>query len=176
VDLLDAAANFKDPQGKAVQPLFQLGKDELPILLDRCAATNQARLVGLVNLNTASAKVLAALPGLSPTLAEAIVSARVGLSADARQTTAWLYQDGVLNADTFKQAAPYLTTRSYQFAFRVAAYAMPAGSYCVLEVVVDAAAKPPAVLLLRDISVLGLPFNPTPQQDDSSLQIATAQR
>ncbi len=151
-------------------------KAELPILLDRCTATNQAKLIGLVNLNTASAKVLTALPGLNPSLAEAIVSARVGLSPEARKTAAWLYQEGLLNADAFRQVAPYLTTRSYQFRFRVAAYAIPAGSYCVLEAVVDAAAKPPAVLFLRDASLLGLPFNPTPPENDASPQLASSQR
>jgi DNA uptake protein ComE-like DNA-binding protein len=175
-DLLEAAANFKDLQGKEIQLLSQTTKEDLPILLDRCTATNQDKLIGLVNLNTASTKVLAALPGLSPTLAEAIVSARVALSPEARKTPAWLYQDGLLNADAFRQVAPYLTTRSYQFRFLVAAYAIPAGSYCVLEVVIDAAAKPPAVLFLRDVTILGLPYNPAPPQDDTSSQLAWASR
>jgi DNA uptake protein ComE-like DNA-binding protein len=175
-DLLEAASNLKDAQGKEIQLLAQTTKEELPILLDRCTVTNQARLIGLVNLNTASTKVLAALPGLSPSLAEAIVAARVGLSPEARRTPAWLFQDGLLNADAFRQAAPYLTTRSYQFRFMVAAYTMPAGSYCILEAVVDAAAKPPAVLFLRDASLLGVPFNPAPPQDDTSPQLASVQR
>jgi len=174
-DLLEAPG-LKDVRGKEIQPVAQAVKEDLPILLDRCTATNQDRLIGLVNLNTASAKVLAALPGLSLTLAQAIVSARVGLSAEARKTPAWLYQDGLLNADAFRQAAPYLTTRSYQFQFRVAAYSIPAGSYCVLEVVIDAAAKPPAVLFLRDVSLLGLPFVPAPPQDETSPQLASIPR
>jgi hypothetical protein len=129
-----------------------------------------------VNVNTASAKVLAAIPGLNDSLGEAIVSARAGLSPEARKTIAWLYLDGVLNADAFKQAAPFLTTRSYQFHFLVAAYGMPAGSFCILEAVVDVAAKPPAILSLRDATQLGLPFNPTPSQDDASSQLASVQR
>jgi DNA uptake protein ComE-like DNA-binding protein len=174
-DLL-GAPGLKDAQGKEIQLVVQEVKEDLPILLDRCTATNQGKAIGLVNLNTASTKVLAALPGLSPALAEAIVSARVGLSPEARTTSAWLYQDGLLNADAFRQVAPYLTTRSYQFRFRVAAYSIPAGSYCVFEAVVDAAAKPPAVLLLRDLSILGLPFTPEPPENDSSPQVATVPR
>jgi hypothetical protein len=171
-DLL-AAPGLKDAQGKEIQLLAQTAKEDLPILLDRCTATNQDKLIGLVNLNTASTRVLAALPGLSLSLAEAIVSARVGLSPEARKTPVWLYQDGLLTADAFRQVAPYLTTRSYQFQFRVAAYSIPAGSYCVLEAVVDAAAKPPAVLFLRDVSILGLPFIPAPQQDDTTGMIGS---
>lgn len=174
-DLL-AAPGLKDAQGKEIQSLVQEVKEDLPILLDRCTATNQEKVIGLVNLNTASAKVLAALPGLSPALAEAIIAARVGLSPESRTTPAWLYQDGLLNADAFRQVAPYLTTRSCQFRFRVAAYSIPAGSYCVFEAVVDAAANPPAVLLLRDVSILGLPFTPAPPENDSSPQVASVPR
>ena len=174
-DLLAAPA-LKDAKGKEVQLVADELKADLPILLDRCTTTNQAKLIGLVNLNTASARVLAALPGLSPALAEAIVAARVGLSPEARTTAAWLYQDGLLNADAFSQVAPYLTTRSCQFRFRVAAYSIPAGSYCVFEAVVDAAANPPAVLLLRDLSILGLPFTPAPPDNDSSAQVASVPR
>ncbi|HXP60369.1 MAG TPA: helix-hairpin-helix domain-containing protein [Dongiaceae bacterium] len=174
-DLLAAPA-LKDAQGKEVQLLAEQVKADLPILLDRCTTTNQAKLIGLVNLNTASTKVLAALPGLNPPLAEAIVAARVGLSPEARTTAAWLFQDGLLNQEAFSQAARYLTTRSYQFRFRVAAYSIPAGNYCVFEAVVDAAAKPPAVLLLRDVSILGLPFTPAPPENDSSPQVASVPR
>ncbi len=160
VELLEARASFKDERGKEIDFSSGIGKAELPLLLDRCTATDQERLTGLVNLNTAPARVLAALPGLNEPLAESIVSARVGLSPEAKKTSAWLYQEGILNADAFRQAAPYLTTRSSQFHFFVAAYAIPAGNYRVLEVVVDGAVKPPVVLMLREVSRLGLPFVP----------------
>jgi hypothetical protein len=167
-DLLEATNKVKDAQGQDVNLISGIGKTELALLLDRCTATSQTNLVGLVNLNTASATVLAALPGLNAALADAIVAARTGLNPDAQKTVAWLYEDGILNADAFKQVAPYLTTRSYQFNFLVAAYSVPAGSYRLLEVVVDVAAKPPTVLLLRDVSQLGLPSNLTAPAIESS--------
>jgi DNA uptake protein ComE-like DNA-binding protein len=166
--LLEATNKVKDAQGKEVNLSSSVGKAELALVLDRCTTTNLTNLVGLVNLNTASATVLAAIPGLNAALADAIVAARTGLNPDAQKTPAWLYEDGILNADAFKQVAPYLTTRSYQFNFLVAAYSVPAGSYRLLEVVVDVAVKPPAVLLLRDVSQLGLPSGLTPSGDESS--------
>jgi DNA uptake protein ComE-like DNA-binding protein len=165
--LLDATNKVKDAQGKEVSLSSGIGKAELALVLDRCTTTNLTNMVGLVNLNTASATVLAALPGLNASLADAIVAARTGLNPDAQKTPAWLYEDGILNADAFKQVAPYLTTRSYQFNFLVAAYSVPAGSYRMLEVIVDVATKPPAVLLLRDVSQLGLPSVLTAPTDDS---------
>jgi DNA uptake protein ComE-like DNA-binding protein len=161
VELLEATNTVKDQKGNPLQLSTDISKDQLAMLLDRCAATNDARIRGLINLNTASAKVLAALPGMTEALAESIVAARVGLSAEDRKTPAWLYQEGILNADALKKVAPYLTTRSYQFHFLVAAYTIPASNYRVLEVVVDAAVKPPVVIFLRDVSRLGMPFTPT---------------
>ena len=55
---------------------------------------------------------MAALPGVSEALAESIVSARVGLSAESRQTTAWLYAEGLVNADLFKKIASNATDLS----------------------------------------------------------------
>ena len=160
VDLLEASNSLKTARGRTTNMISGIGKNELPVLLDRCTTTNASKLVGLVNINTASAKVLAALPGMSDTLAEAIVSARVGLSPEARQTPAWLYQEGVMNAATFKKVAPLLTTRSCQFHFFVAAYTVPAAAFRVFEVVIDTGVKPARILSMRDVSRLGMPFTP----------------
>jgi DNA uptake protein ComE-like DNA-binding protein len=156
-DLLEASGQFKDQTGAATNLSSGVSKAELPLLLDRCSTTNETRLAGRVNLNTASAKVLAALPGIDAALAEAIVSARVSLSDESRRTPAWLYQEGLVTADLFKKLAPHLTTRSYQFHFHVLAYGVPAGTYRVIEAVIDTAVQPPAILLLRDLTRLGLP-------------------
>lgn len=156
-DLLEASGKLKDEKGAVKDFASGVGKAELSSLLDRFSVTNETRLIGLVNLNTASAKILAALPGSDSGLAEAIVSARVGLSPEARHTPAWLYQEGLVNADLFKKMAPRLTTRGYQFHFHVLAYGVPAGTYRVIEAVIDTAVQPPAILLLRDLTRLGLP-------------------
>jgi DNA uptake protein ComE-like DNA-binding protein len=165
-DLLEASGKFKDEQGKEITLSSGVGKTELPVLLDRCTATNQTRLIGLVNLNTASAEVLAALPGMDEALAEAIVSARASLGDEARRTPAWLFQEGLVNAELFRKIAPFLTTRSFQFHFHVIAYAQPAGIYRILEATIDTAAQPPRILCLRDITRLGLPFGLAPKHNE----------
>ena len=172
VDLLWATNMFKDAKGNAVAMGSGISPAELPGLLDHCTTTNATNLVGLVNLNTASAPVLAALPGMNEALAESIIAARVGLSPDARKTTAWVLQEGIVTADIFKQMAPYLTTRGYQFHFFAAGYSVPSGNYRVIEAVVDVAAQPPAVLLLRDASRLGLPFDPSAPLDPAGAPAA----
>lgn len=157
-DLLEATNKFKDAQGKEVVVDSGITDKELPLALDRFTASFDQRLVGRLNINTASTKVLMALPGLSPEKAEAIVSTREGLAPEIRQSIAWLFQEGIVDAALFKQLAPLITTRSLQFRFNVVGYALPSGRYRVFEVVIDTADKQPQIMYLRDISRFGLPF------------------
>lgn len=157
-ELLEAQADLKNPAGKVVRLRSGIGKDELPALLDRCTATDALELPGLLNLNTAPAAVLAAVPEIGESLAETIVAARYGLSAAESQTPAWLYQRGLVSADQFKQLAPYLTTRSRQFSFHCVGYAIPSGRYRVLTAIIDVAARPARILALRDLTRFGFPI------------------
>ena len=118
-------------------------------------------------MNTASAAVLQTIPGLDESVAQSIVTTRKGLRAEQRKTPAWLYEEGILDADKFKQVAPLLTTRSRQFSFQVVGYGLPSGRYRVLEVIIDVAGSEPAVTYLRDITRLGAPFNVQPEPNES---------
>ena len=68
---------------------------------------------GAINLNTASAEVLACLPGLSQELAHAIVSYRK--SAGFFPNIAWLLKVDGMNQQIFKQVAAKVTARSETF-------------------------------------------------------------
>ena len=125
--------------------------------MDQLTTVFEARLVGLININTASVKVLQTIPGVEGK-AEAIAQAREGISAELKHSSAWLYSEGFLTADEFRRAAPFITARSGQFRFNVIGYALPSGRYRIFEVVIDTADKQPQVSYLRDITKLGLPF------------------
>jgi type II secretory pathway component PulK len=159
VDLLDATMKVKDAQGQEVEVASGITKEELPKVLDLFATDWEGRREGLININTASAIVLATLPGVELSLAETIVSARPGLRAEQRATPAWLLTDGLVDVPTFKRIAPQLTAQSYQFSFHVIGYAVPSGRYRVLDVTIDVAGNEPRITSLRDITRLGLPFN-----------------
>jgi DNA uptake protein ComE-like DNA-binding protein len=157
VDLLEAKlTNMVD--GKAVEIASGVGAAELPVILDQLTTTFAARLIGLININTASVKVLQTIPGINEAKAELIVQTREGLSAELRKSAAWLYSEQVLAAEEFRRAAPQITTRSQQFRFNVVGYALPSGRYRVYEVVIDTADREPQILYLRDITRFGLPF------------------
>jgi hypothetical protein len=157
VDLL-GATNIATADGKTIEMDAGVGAKELPAILDQLTTTFEARLVGLINVNTASVKVLRTIPGINEAKAELIVQTREGLSAELKKSAAWLYSEGVLTAPEFKRAAPHVTARSQQFRFNVLGYALPSGRYRVYEVVIDTADKEPQILYLRDITRFGLPF------------------
>jgi len=158
-ELLEAKARFKDPAtGKEAEYESGVGKNELALVLELFTATPKQNLYGLINVNTASAKVLATLPEINDALAESIVSARHATAIEKRKTTAWLYTEGLVDANTFKKIAPYLTARSFQYSFHVLGYGVPSGRYRVLEVTIDLAPEKPAITYLRDLTKLGMPF------------------
>jgi hypothetical protein len=157
-ELLEAQGTFQNPSGSTVELESGIGKDELPMLLDRYTATYQQRFDGLINVNTASARVLSTVPGIDETLAESIVAARRYLTPEQRRTIAWLYAEDVVDADLFKKVAPYLTARSFQFRCHVLGYGLPSGRYRIAEAVIDVAGDVPAIIYLRDLTRLGIPF------------------
>ncbi len=157
-DLLEATFTVKDSAGRNVALSTGVGPDELPPLLDLFSATDDARVKGLINVNTASAAVLRSVPGIDEPLADSILATRKGLPSDRRRTIAWLYQEKLVDAARFRQIAPHLTARSYQYSFRVVGYGLPSGRNCVLDVMIDTAGIVPAILAVRDLSRFGLPF------------------
>lgn len=157
-ELLEATGRFKEPGGQTVDLASGVGREQLPMVLDLLTARTDYWVQGLINVNTAPVPVLATVPGLDVALAEAIVSARRGLAPERRRSLAWLYQEGVMDAATFKRVAPYLTARSFQFTARVIGYGLPSGRYRVVEALIDLAEGQPMILALRDLTRLGLPF------------------
>jgi len=175
-ETLEATVKGKDAQGAELEVASGITKENLATVLDLFAADQDSMHEGLINANTASAAVLATLPGIDLSLAEAIVSARTGLSPERRGSLAWLYQEGVVDAARFRTIIRSLTVRSYQYRFNVIGYGLPSGRYRVLEAVIDTTASAPRLLYLRDVTRLGLPLDlkeTTPNKTDGAVQAST---
>ncbi|MBS3821830.1 MAG: hypothetical protein GVY16_07375 [Planctomycetes bacterium] len=137
-----------------------VGTRELPEVLDRLTTRSggsKTKVPGLVNVNTASANVLAALPEISDNTARQIVDLRDSIADEQKQTPAWLYAEGLLDADRFRQVAPRLTARSFQYRVRSVGFAWPGGQFRVVEAVIDLAGERPRIMYLRDLTRRGLP-------------------
>lgn len=172
--LLEERRTMPDETGEDREYDAGVGEEELPAVLDLLTNTNALELVGLINVNTASATALQTVAGIDEALAEAIVSARAGLSEESRRTTAWLFTESLVDAEEFRAIAPGLTARGFQFSFRVIGYGANSGRFRALEVIVDTADGTPEITYLRDITRLGLPFPlPDPNELDFGLSAAS---
>lgn len=157
-DLLEAKTKVKAAQNQEVEIISGIGKEQLATVLDWFTATNAEELVGLININTASSAVLQTIPGIDETLAGSILSMRRNLASEKTASVAWLFTEGVVDAEKFKALAPFLTTRCHQFSFHVVGYGIPSGRFRVIEVILDTARSKPAIVYLRDLTKLGMPF------------------
>jgi len=145
-----------------------VGPAQLPVVMDRLTVTPSRKsesgavmtiaTPGLVNVNTAAAPVLAAIPGIEPELARQIADARWQVDAEKKATIAWLRTENLVDDTRFKEIAPRLTARSYQFRIRCVGFGVPCGRFQVVEAILDTASGAPRVVYLRDLTRLGLPM------------------
>lgn len=169
--LLEESRMMPDENGRDTEYIAGVGEEELPAVLDLLSSTNATELFGLINVNTASATVLQTVQGIDESLADAIVSARSSVSEEGRRTTAWLFTESLVEADEFKEIAPFLTARGFQYHFRVVGYGAVSGQHRILEVIIDTANGTPKTIYLRDVTRLGLAF-PLDNPDEMGLEPA----
>lgn len=112
-------------------------------------------ITGLVNVNTASQEVLAAIPGIGPDVAATLISARA-----SRPTldTNLAWAGDILNKanpDAPAQAGRYLTGASYQACVDVAAVGANGRGYRRTRFVIDTSTGTPRIIYRRDLTGLG---------------------
>jgi competence ComEA-like helix-hairpin-helix protein len=90
-----------------------ISEDLLMEIADDITVAGDADQAGAVNINTASADVLACLPGCTPQLAQAVVSYRH--SAGYFPNVAWLLKVDGMTREIFRQLAPRVSVRSETF-------------------------------------------------------------
>lgn len=170
-DLVDVTWTMPDEEGQNREYHSGIDAESLPLLVDRFTHTNAHSLPGLINLNTASAEVLATVPGIDGSLANEIIGARDAISMASRDSIAWLLTEQFVDAEAFRQMGRFLTTRSYQFSLRVAGFAS-SGQYRIIEAIIDSAGDEPRIIYLRDVSRFGLPFPiDLPDAEQSSAEL-----
>ncbi|MEM9418797.1 MAG: helix-hairpin-helix domain-containing protein [Planctomycetota bacterium] len=101
------------------------------------------RLPGKININTASREVLETIPGMNPTMAEAIVDHRAsqGMFTGIGQ----LYRSNVLRQQQFERVADFVTVRSNVFRI-VSEGRTPSGTSHTVAVIVDRGGDQPVIL------------------------------
>jgi len=118
---------------------------------------------GRVNVNTASATVLACIPGIGPDLAASLVAYRVA-NPTALTSMAWLTAAGMTTGN-IRRAGLYITDQSYQFSADIAAVGRYGRGYCREKVVFDTSrGGTPRIVYHQDLSSYGWAIGPTARQ------------
>lgn len=126
--------------------------EEFDLVANDLTVTDETLLPGLVNVNTASADVLTALPGITQELALALVSERSS-HAEARPSIAWAVD--ILGEDAANEAGPHLTASTWQLAVDVAALGRHGRGYRRTRAVLDLADGETRIVYRRDLDALG---------------------
>ncbi|GMU81496.1 MAG: hypothetical protein AMXMBFR47_13670 [Planctomycetota bacterium] len=133
---------------------------EMPYIMDRFTTRSpqqQSRPIeGLININTAPARVLALIPNITPEAIQGIIQGRQTVPAESRLTTAWPLTAGVVDSATFKRIAPYITTKCYQFHVEALGYADHLKTVKRYEWIVEMVGPMPQVKYFRDLTGLGM--------------------
>ncbi len=112
----------------------------------------------LVNVNTASATVLACLPGMDEATAQEIVSYRLA-NPDSAEGLEWVSE--AVDNEKVQEAMPYLTDKTQQFTLDLAAIGSNGNGFRRVRYVVDASGEVPVVLHRRDMQRFGWALGPT---------------
>ncbi|HEX5103454.1 MAG TPA: type II secretion system protein GspK [Pirellulaceae bacterium] len=130
----------------------------LPMLMDYVTVNPAPTIPGRINMNQASATVLAGIPGMTPEIVEQIISLRdVAPSSDrpARRHETWLLQEVVVDLPTMKLMMPFVTCGGDVYRAQVVGYYQGGQAASRSEVIFDATSPLPRLLFWRDISHLG---------------------
>jgi type II secretory pathway component PulK len=122
---------------------------------DQLTTTNSRQIQGLINVNTAPAAVLACLPGLQASDAQALVNAR---STADLSSIAWVFP--ILSNSKAQAIAGAITSRSFIYSADIVAVSGDGRSYKRVRIVVDDRQSPAKILYRRDLTSYGWPLPP----------------
>src|SRR5439155_19305864 len=144
---------------KCHAPPISMTTDEFGKIANDITVTNGAYIDGRINVNTASATVLASLPGLdsNPELAQTLVTYRQS-NPDKLGSIAWVVDAlGENNSSvlTALQATDCITAQSYQISADVAALGPNGRGYHRVRFVFDTSDGTPKIIYRQDLTHLG---------------------
>ena len=133
--------------------------DEFALIANKITVANGAYIDGRINVNTASATVLASLPGLSsnPGLAETLLSYRRS-NPDKLNSIAWVVDalgDNNSSVLSALQATDCITTQTFQISADVAALGPNGRGYRRIRFVFDTSEGTPKIIYRQDLTHLG---------------------
>lgn len=152
----------KDPTVIYKSPLSDAAarRELLPKLFQNATIFQESDLPARINVNTAPQAVLAALPDLTDSDVQTIMSVRPALGADQApdpifNTPAWLLTEAKLKTDTLKKLEKYITTKSQVYRVQALGYFNGPGPTARVEAVIDTHSGRPRIIMWRALTELG---------------------
>ena len=133
----------------------KIGAEMAPTLFDAFMEEGPGGLNGRININTASAEVLACVPGIGEDNAEQVVAYR-DKNPEALTSPLWLAS--ALGDEAARKAGPYVTTKSYQVTADLVAVGPDGRTFRRARVTYDLTSGTPVLIAHRDLTHLGWPL------------------
>lgn len=129
-----------------------LTAEEFALIENDLTVSTNSVVEGLVNVNTATATVLACLPGMDAAKADALIAARAGQTA-VQTSIAWVKD--ALDEQSATQAGPFITGRSQSFSADIAAVGRHGRGYSRVKFFFDTTEGTPKIRRRQDLTHLG---------------------
>lgn len=137
----------------------------LPTLLDSVSVSEDPFINGRINVNQARREVLLGVPQMTEEIVDGILAARAVDTKtgepsspeiqEQRATAGWLVIEGIVDLETMRTLAPYVTSRGSVFRMQIVGHYDVGGPFTRLEAVVDASGELPKITFVRDLTELG---------------------
>lgn len=136
--------------------LRPITREKLMKVADKMTIGDEKRIPGRINILTAPKEVLAGLPGMNDSRADAVINLRGG-DAEFRSIAEILSLNEIPD-ETFVALAPWITVRSFQFRVDSVGRSADRPVFRRYWGVYDRAPETPRYVYLKEISSHGLPY------------------
>ncbi len=129
-----------------------------PLLMENVTVNPSKTIPGRININQAPATVLMGIPGITPEIVDAILSARsyeVDADRPNHRHESWILVEGIVTLAEMKQLMPFVNAGGDVYRAQVVGYYQGGQASSRVEAVFDATTTTPRLLFWRDISHLG---------------------
>lgn len=148
-----AAPSGNNTNGSVLQFYIRsaLSAEDFALIENDLTTSTNSVIAGQVNVNTATASVLACLPGLDADKAATLVATRSG--TDTQHSIAWLKD--ALDEQTVTQLGPHITGRSYVYSADIAALGHHGRGYSRVRFIFDTTEGGAKIRQRQDLTHLG---------------------
>ncbi len=150
---------LKSPLDNNLEQLKKL----LPDLSEKLTTESRSVIPGMININQASAIILAGIPEISEALVTQILSSRTQENSDEgilKNNPLWIFFEGLVDLETMKKILPHITAGGDVYRAQIVGFYDNAGPSTRGEVIIDATKSPPQRIYWRNLQMLGKGFPP----------------